>query len=702
MSHIVETPPVTPQGMRVVLVGGMAAGKSTAAREWAVAGGPVLWFDSDDVIAQRAGCDTVSEAFDQLGEPAFRELERSVILERDRPLAHGLEVWSLGSGAIEDPDVQRVIISSNVVVWLDADEDVLFERAAALGDRPLARDRAVFAQRLRQRRAVWESLADVRMETSGDEHPHLGSACSAVVPPALIESTAIVAPGCTSMVSEIGCIAGERPPIVIVGEEVMAPTVDSVSTSLRRAGVNVVDAAALPLGEWAKQLSTVHSLLQRWASAGVRRDAVVIAIGGGATLDTVGCAASLYNRGLRWVALPSTLLAQVDASIGGKVAVNLGRTKNVVGAFHAPQAVLIDPDLLRTLPADVMQDGYAELLKTALIAGLEEFEDLERATSDGTWISTMSSGIVTSIAMAVAAKEAIVAEDPLDAQGIRAVLNLGHTLAHAIEAATSGAVSHGRAVAFGLRLALSLSTRICGLDSHLVERVGSLLDANGHEFTAGVADLPAWSELEPWMAADKKLDADGLAWVLLASPGHPVSGVRIPRDEVETAWHDLVGAGAHVVAAPRKRRDVLIVFGVNLADVGQRDPHHYGARTLAQIATDLREHARTVGLSADIRQTDSLEMLLSWLREARHSTSLAGVIINPGAWTHSEYAIHDALELVDVPVVEVHLSDVAAREAWRQVSVLSDVVEATISGHGEAGLIEALELVARAAPGVQR
>jgi 3-dehydroquinate synthetase len=262
----------------------------------------------------------------------------------------------------------------------------------------------------------------------------------------------------------------------------------------------------LPEGEEAKTLEVVSRL---WRALRLDRSGVIVALGGGCTTDAAGFAAASYLRGVRWAAVPTTLVGQVDAAIGGKTAIDLPEGKNLVGAFHWPARTVVDPALLATLPERERQEGMAEVVKTGLLAG-EPLWELETAEL---------------VRRCAAFKSALCLRDPLDAAE-RNVLNLGHTFAHALEAAAGYAgLTHGRAVALGLLAALRLS----GLDPAPVEEAL-------RPRRARVDRERAWAAL----LRDKKRADGRVRLVLLEAPGRPVHGVERPEAEVRAALDELI------------------------------------------------------------------------------------------------------------------------------------------------------------------
>lgn len=245
-----------------------------------------------------------------------------------------------------------------------------------------------------------------------------------------------------------------------------------VARSLAGAGYRVVR-AALPDGEPSKSIDSFRALCRLWAEEGAGRDAVVVALGGGVVSDVAGFAASAYARGIRWVALPTTLLAQADAAIGGKVGVNLGAGKNLVGAFHHPAAVLADTETLRTLTPRAYRAGLAEILKMGLVRRPEILSRLSLLADHDAWRRPRA--VEPLIRMSAAEKASIVSRDERD-RGPRLALNFGHTVGHALEAATGfGKLLHGEAVAIGMVAALRLSVLEAGLDPIAVVGIESLL-----------------------------------------------------------------------------------------------------------------------------------------------------------------------------------------------------------------------------------
>jgi len=283
-------------------------------------------------------------------------------------------------------------------------------------------------------------------------------------------------------------------------------------------------------GEEHKRWPAVDALLGKWLDAGLHRGDTVAAVGGGVLTDTVGFGAAVYLRGIDWVAVPTTLLAMVDASVGGKTGVNLEQGKNLVGAFWPPRLVVIDAETLSTLPERELRAGMAEVIKTAWIGDHELLEMIPRNVRE------VSTDQWQEIVMRCAAVKArVVSEDEREA-GARAALNLGHTLGHALEAATGYRhFLHGEAVAWGLLAAAKLGRRRGMLSSEGEEAI--------YTAVANLGPLPSLAEINPeavgsHIGRDKKKTDEGIGWVLPADKG-VVLNQRVVAEEALEVLQDL-------------------------------------------------------------------------------------------------------------------------------------------------------------------
>jgi shikimate kinase/3-dehydroquinate synthase len=498
----------------LVFAGFMGAGKSSAARAVAAElGVPAL--DSDHELERELG-EPIDTWFDRNGEAAFRETEEEVVLRLlERP---DVRVLSLGGGALGSERVQEAL-RRHVVVYLEVDTDSAWRRAGSGHGRPLARDRNLFEQLHAERRPLYEDIADAWLPaaergTVRKALPALAALARSPVRPKLVWASAA---------------SGEYP--VFFGHGLLAAGFFQPEdgrrfalTDQNVARVHTVVAGwthAIPPGEQAKTPAQAEAALRVMAAAGLTRSDLVAAVGGGVVGDLGGFCAALYQRGMRWVGVPTTLVAQVDSAYGGKTGVDLPEGKNYMGVYHQPSSVIVDPDTLATLPAPELAAGYAEVVKTALIAG------------GRLWARVRRGGEVDDevILGCIQTKLAVVAEDERDAAR-RQVLNLGHTVAHAIESATGySRYRHGEAVALGLLCALRLSER-----PQLRDEVERLLSARGLPTRL---DGVAPADIVPYLARDKKRTGERVPFVLIEAPGEVTPGHEVDPASVRAALEEL-------------------------------------------------------------------------------------------------------------------------------------------------------------------
>ena len=497
----------------LVFVGFMGAGKTTAARAAAAAlGVPPL--DSDREIERALG-ESIESFFDRHGETAFRAREEEVVLEllgRD-----DARVIALGGGALGSERV-REALRAHTVVHMAIGAEEAWRRASGKG-RPLARDRSRFEQLKGDRENVYEALATAwlpPMPRGGVRRAIPALEALPATPAGTRLAWAAAASGQYPVFFGRGLLASGffHPPdgrrLVVTDENVA-----------RQHPVGGDERIVIGPGEQQKTLVRAEEVLRRLADAGATRGDVVVAVGGGVVGDLAGFCAAVYQRGVRWVGVPTTVVAQVDSAYGGKTGVDLPEAKNYVGAYHQPAAVLVDPSVLETLPPEEAAAGYAEVVKTALIGG------------GALWARVREGGPVDdeTIWRCLRTKLAIVAEDERDS-GRRQVLNLGHTVGHAIEAATGyGRYRHGEAVGIGLLAALRLSDR-----DALRREVEGLLSERGLPTRfegAAVEDVLAYA------ARDKKRAAGRVPFVLVGAPGDVTAGHDVGADQLRTAVEEL-------------------------------------------------------------------------------------------------------------------------------------------------------------------
>ncbi len=483
----------------LALIGFMGAGKTTTA---GVLASELGWdaVDADAAIEQAAG-KPVPAIFADDGEAAFRELEERVVGEL---LQRMDTVVSLGGGAVGSPLIRERLRDGTFTVLLDVSPQTAWRRVEAeAGERPLAVDPARFADLYRERQPAYRDAADALVdadEMSGLE-PLLVPLCRAG---AIEELPRLVHPRRSALVAD-------RAVLRLVG-----------------APVEPLVTVRLPSGEAAKTVAVARQAWTRLAELGLERGDVVVGLGGGAATDLAGFVAATYQRGVPWIAVPTTLLGMVDAAIGGKTGIDLPAAKNYVGAFHPAEWVVADPGVLDTLPLREWTAGFAEVIKTGLLAGGRTWE-MVTGWEPGRGTPERRLELIRRCA---AFKARVVAEDPQE-QGRRAILNLGHSIGHAIEAAAGyTGISHGEAVAVGLLPALWLSTQLCGLDPAVEDEVRELLVH--HELPTSWSGVDR-AEVRAALSRDKKARSGRVRFVLLEAVGSPVHGVDVPDDLIESA-----------------------------------------------------------------------------------------------------------------------------------------------------------------------
>lgn len=539
-----------PRARAVVLVGMPGAGKTAIGRRLAARLG-LPFRDADSEIEAAAGM-PITEIFARYGEPHFRDGERRVIT---RLLAGPPLVLATGGGAFADPATRAAIQASGAAtLWLRCDLPTLLRRVAGREHRPmfLNADPAEVLQRLMAARHPFYAEADVTV-TCTDESLEVTTrrvqeALEAGTPPRRLPVglgergyEVLVGPGLLARAG--GLIAPLLPArrVVVVSDAAVAPLhLPALREGLAAAEVTVLAEIAVPPGEASKDFSRLQDVLEAMLAAGLDRRTAVVALGGGVVGDLAGFAAAVAMRGVPFVQVPTTLLAQVDSSVGGKTGVNLRAGKNLAGAFHQPRIVLADTDTLATLPPRELRAGYAEVAKHGLLQGAL-WAWCERHGAEV--IAGDAAALTHAVLESCRLKGAVVAADEREesAEGGRALLNLGHTFGHAIEAEAGfdGSVLHGEAVAVGLGLAASLSARLGHCSQEWPSRVIAHLAACG--LPARLSDLPrrfALDALMARMAKDKKNRDGAMRFVLMRAPGDCFTSSDVPAGTVTALLRD--------------------------------------------------------------------------------------------------------------------------------------------------------------------
>lgn len=316
---------------------------------------------------------------------------------------------------------------------------------------------------------------------------------------------------------------------IISDSNVAAHFADATRRSLAKAGFEPV-LITVPAGETAKSLKTVHACYDQLAAHRLERKSFVVALGGGVVGDLAGFVAATYLRGIAFVQVPTTLLAQVDSSVGGKVGVNLKAGKNLVGAFHQPRLVICDLDTLKTLPEREFRAGLAEVIKYGIIYDAALFARLERELPR--LLARHPGALAAIIARCCGIKADVVRQDETEG-GLRAILNFGHTIGHALEAISRyGKFLHGEAISIGQVAAAKLSARTHGLPSTDVERIAALFQRAGLPTQIRLSSAQR-EQLLAVMRLDKKVSGGEIKFVLARQIGRVEFGCEVPVRFVE-------------------------------------------------------------------------------------------------------------------------------------------------------------------------
>jgi 3-dehydroquinate synthetase/shikimate kinase len=548
--------------MDIVLVGLPGSGKSVVGKRLANRHA-ATFIDLDERI-ERADGRPIPTIFAEDGEAAFRQLERDAVADLGPadpdPLVQ--RVIATGGGAVVDPRNRWALYRDRVGVWLDGRPEVLAQRLRRSPHvRPLVtgRDPIGTLRDLAARRERFYAATDIHVAGVAD----VSTVVTAVEDH--LERRVTGPDGGTRLLSASTPIGR-----IVLGDRIAASAVDAALTRLeaRRAivvsepraweavGTPVVaeleqrgwpvDTVLLPEGEAAKRLSVIESAASELAQHHIARGEPLIAIGGGALGDAAGFLAATFLRGIPIIHVPTSLVAQIDSSIGGKTAVDLPEGKNLVGAFHQPSDVVIDVSLLTSVPERHRRAALGEAVKMAALGDERLFELLERrgrAIASGDPASEARGDVAELVERCAWAKVEVVVADERERAGAsgRIRLNLGHSLGHAVEAAAGfEALLHGEAVAYGLRAACRIGQAMDVTPPDRAARITALLDDLG----LGTEPLPyALDEVLRHLALDKKHEGGRLRWVLPTADGVEVHS-DVPDEIVVDAAGSLLAAGS--------------------------------------------------------------------------------------------------------------------------------------------------------------
>lgn len=516
----------------LVITGFMATGKTAVGRAVAERlGRPFV--DMDAEIERRAG-KLIPRIFEEEGEAAFRRLEAALCAELASQ--QGL-VIATGGGTLVDPGNCARMLETSTVVCLSCHVEEILRRLRHEGDpeRPLLRgtDLRTRVESLLAERSPAYAAIPWQLDTTGQSVEEIaGRICELAQEQRLeVRHPAGCYPvhiGC-GLLSEVGRFLGEAGfresrDVAIVSDTTVGRIYGArVKDSLRAAGFRPF-LCTIPDGEAHKTLETVSGLYRQFLGHGLDRSSAVVALGGGVVGDVAGFAAATYLRGIPLVQVPTTLLAMVDASVGGKTGVNLPEGKNLVGAFHHPRAVIMDPEVLMTLPVEQLRTGIAEAIKHAVIGDPGLFDQLESGPRQ-VWFTPAL------IARTLRVKIGIVEQDTQE-QGLRMVLNLGHTVGHALERCTDYRLPHGEAVSLGMVVAARLAVLLRLAEPAVAQKIEGALRAWGLPTRFGGTALSClWEAIR----YDKKRRSGRLRWVLPAAIGAATVREDVPLEAVRAA-----------------------------------------------------------------------------------------------------------------------------------------------------------------------
>jgi shikimate kinase/3-dehydroquinate synthase len=544
----------------LIITGFSGTGKSLVAKEVARR---LYWdfVDTDNEIVKQAG-KPIAEIFRQDGEAKFRELERENIR---KACQRRQKVIAIGGGAIVDPQNYELLAKNGVIICLEAKPEIIYERLfrEAAGspetevrpllanDNPLERIRQLKASRQSHyARADWTIHTDslsvnevaeevirasklLRHHTPRNDRDK-DVAC--IVETATQSYPVFVGYGLLDKLGEKmkkAALSGSA--TIISDENVFSFYGKKLERIIGEAGF-AVNSYIVPPGEETKSMDYAIKVYDFLIEHRAERDDIIIALGGGMVGDLAGFAAATFLRGIPWVQVPTSLVAMVDASIGGKVGVNHPQGKNLIGAFYQPNLVLVDCQTITTLPQRELTSGWAEVIKHGLILDKEFFEFLE---SNVNRLTKLEDKLLTqAIAHSVAIKARVVSQDEKERGVKRTILNYGHTIAHGLEAASQyRRFLHGEAVAIGMMGAARISQRLGLLPSAVVMRQQALLQKFNLPTAFPSLDL---TDITRAMELDKKTKGKLIRWVLLEDIGKAIIRTDVPQQDILTVLRELV------------------------------------------------------------------------------------------------------------------------------------------------------------------
>ena len=505
----------------IILIGFMGTGKTKVGKQVAQNLG-WRFIDTDTLVEQEAKL-PISEIFGRFGESRFRELERKVIHE---VASTQQAVIATGGGAIVNPENLKALRQNGFLVCLEASPEAILSRVAA-SDRPLLKGGAP-RERIEQLMAIREpyyAQADAMVQTTGRSVNEIAEEILKVARQIQTDRVRVelaersydihIGSGILLRIGEHLSRLGITDKVAVITHPRIGKLYGRVVTqSLKKAGLDV-KTVLVPEGERYKTLGSAARLYDFLISQRFERGSCLVALGGGVIGDLVGFTAATYLRGIPYIQIPTTLAAQVDASIGGKTAVNHPLGKNLIGAFYQPRLVFIDTQVLKTLSRREYTSGLAEVIKYGVIADAAFFKFLEDQMDE--ILRLEDATLCQVIKRSCEIKAQVVSEDERE-QGRRKILNYGHTLGHAVEAVTRyRRYLHGEAVAMGMAFAARLARRLRLCDDETVGRQVRLIEQAG--LPTSLPNFKTTNILRS-MKLDKKVRGGAIHFVLADKIGH--------------------------------------------------------------------------------------------------------------------------------------------------------------------------------------
>jgi len=514
----------------IYLYGAPGSGKSTVGKLLANSLN-VPFFDLDREIEKITG-KSIPQLMTEQGEPVFRELESAGL--RKVSLGH-TSVGALGGGTLLREANRDCAETSGEVVFLESDLPILLGRVKKEpGRRPLLEgdtEEKLIAL-LEHRKEHYESFC-LRITNNGHRPDKIAWEIQQRLGRFHVRGMGagydvVIQQGGLDRLGEMLVERGINGNLALVADSNVMPLYgERVLESLRKTGLPV-HSLTIPAGEQNKTLATVASLWHGFLQASLDRKSTIIALGGGVTGDLAGFAAATYMRGIAWVGVPTSLLAMVDSSLGGKTGCDLEEGKNLIGAFHSPRLVISDPNSLSTLPEQEIRSGLGEVVKHGVIADPVLFE----MCSHG--YDTVKVNLPEIVRRAMAVKINVIEADPFE-RGLRASLNLGHTIGHAVETASGYRLRHGEAVAIGMVAEARLAERAGIAAMGLTETIAGTLAGLGLP-----VKVPPGLSLESILQSmryDKKMNAGALRFALPLKIGEVQAGVEV--ENLEAAFEEV-------------------------------------------------------------------------------------------------------------------------------------------------------------------